>query len=471
MNRTRPVPRTRRPLSLSLCLAVYVASSAGAIAQSAPPANAPALAPAPAPGASFEFLSLQRAIVQVELASTQVIDARPLGKYLAGHVPGAISVRDEQVREARGSIPAAMLPAGSLGELFGRLGISPERPVLVYADGEDPLPATLVAYALLKAGHPRVRVLDGGFDAWSGSGAVTQEFPTVAPTAWTASPAERIAAELADVRRAQETDEAAFVDARPPKVFRGEGKAWKRNGHIPGAVNLDWQSLVQADNKALLKPAAEIKALLEKSALDSTGETIVYCGTGREATLLYLYLKAAKWPRVRLYEGSWTEYSADSTLAVETGAESRTEIVCDGEMSLAGQPSADQLRELADRGFKLIVNCRTPGEMKRLDYAEPALAASLGMTYVEIPLGGSDGYEPRDVEALDKILREHGGTEGVLMHCTGGGRSANLWAAYLVAHRGLAPSAAMDRVRKTGVIRPTAFERLIDQRLTVEPAK
>ena len=207
---------------------------------------------------------------------------------------------------------------------------------------------------------------------------------------------------------------------------------------------------MQTDNKALLKPAGEIKALLEKAGVDPSGETIVYCGTGREATLLYLYLSGvAKWPRVRLYEGSWTEYSADAANGVEVGAEPRARIVSDGEMSLSGQPSADQLRELAERGFRLVVNCRTPGEVKKLEFNEAALAASLGMTYVEIPLGGSDGYDPRDVRALHDIFTQHGGTEGVLMHCTGGGRSANLWAAYLVAHRGRAVAQAGRRLPQT----------------------
>jgi len=416
----------------------------------------------------FEFLSIHRALARVESKQTTTIDARSLTKYLAAHVPGAVSVRDEQVREASGSHPAKILDGAALGTLFGRLGISPDEPVLVYADGEDPLSATLIAYALMKAGHQRVSVLDGGFTAWQGAGPTTQDYPAITPVEWRAAPAPTEST-LDDVRVALAREESALVDARPARLYRGESRAWKRNGHIPGAVSLDWHQLVQPDNESLLRPADEIAKLLDKSGLDPSHNTIVYCGTGREATLLYLYLSGvAAWPNVRLFEGSWTEYQSHDDLPVAIGSDARPRVVSDGEMSLSGQPTPDQFRELAERGVRLVINCRAGSETRKLDFREKAIVESLGMKYAEIPLGGGDGYSTADVEALGALLDANGGTSGVLMHCAGGGRSATLWAAYLVKQRGLTPAAAMERVRATGVLRETSLERLLGAKLELK---
>ena len=75
-----------------------------------------------------------------------------------------------------GNAPGEPISAGELAKIFERSGVDAARPVLVYSDGEDPLAATITAYALLKAGHPRVLLLDGGFEAWRGVADVTQEF-------------------------------------------------------------------------------------------------------------------------------------------------------------------------------------------------------------------------------------------------------------------------------------------------------
>lgn len=420
----------------------------------------------------FEFLSVQRALVQTQ-AGVQCIDARSVSKYLAGHIPGAVSVRDEQLRAHCGPIPTQMLGATELARVFGNAGIDQEKPVIVYSDGEDPLAATFVAYALLKAGHRHVSVLSGGFAAWQGAGPTTQEFPRVVACAWAAPSAELATASLDDIRLVLKRDETALVDARPAKLYRGETKAWQRNGHIPGAISLDWHTLVQPDNESLLKSANDVNKLIESAGLDASNDTIVYCGTGREATLLYLHLKGVlKWPRVRLYEGSWTEYQTDASLPVATGSESRPLVMSDGEVSISGQPTADMVREMADRGFTLLINCRTPSETRKLEFNEASLAQSVGMKYVELPLGGSSGYDAEDVERLDALLREHGargetaaGGPRVYMHCAGGGRSATLWAAYLVKHRGLSAAEAVERMRAVGLLADSSLERLLETKL------
>jgi thiosulfate/3-mercaptopyruvate sulfurtransferase len=437
--------------------------------------SAPAVASAAAPVeqklGDFEIVSITRARAFVNDQKVHALDTRPVAKYLAGHLPRAVHIDDEVLRGSSGGLPVEFLPASELARVFERAGVTADKPVLVYSDGEDPLAATIAAYALLKAGHPRVLLLDGGFEAWRGVADVSQEFGLYQPSPWSApAPTVPISVSLDDVRRMVDTDEGVLVDARPARLFRGEGKHWVRNGHIPGAVNLDWKSLMRSDNESLFKPRKEIEALLREAGLEATSPTIVYCGTGREATLLYLYLKGVlQWPRVTLYEGSWTEWSANPSLPTRSGDEPYIPLSADGDVFVGGQPSESLLRELADQGVTLMINCRTAGEAASVPFGQASLAKSLGMGFVEIPLGGNEGFAPEDVAALKSALGSR--KEGkVLLYCAGGGRATTLWIAHLVMNEGLTLEAAQERARAAGMLRRSGLERLLD-RDTVLQAK
>lgn len=451
----------RSGVAFSLVVCGLVAGSASIVLAQIPATGEAAAQPAAAMG-TFEVISSSRARGLIAADKAHVLDARPVGKYLAGHLPGAVHMEDECLRQSVSGMPASYLPECDLARVFERAGVTTSKPVLIYSDGEDPLAATMTAYALLKAGHPRVMVLDGGFESWRGNGPVTQEYAAFQPTPWTATPpSSPLAASIEDVRRTVDTDEGVLVDARPAKLYRGEGKNWARNGHIPRALNVDWKSLMRSDNEALFKPRKEIEKLLKDAGLDSQSPTIVYCGTGREASLLYLYLRGVlQWPRVTLYEGSWTEWSANSALPIATGDEPYIPVYADGDVLVSAQPGEALLRELADSGVTMVINCRTAGEMASVGFNESSLAKSLGMKYIEIPLGGNEGYEPKDVEALRAAMA--GKPEGkVLLHCASGGRSTQLWIAHLATSQRLTLEQAQDRARAAGMLRPTSIERLL----------
>lgn len=448
---------------------VFVAGWASIAQAQAPAAAAEAAVQPVAAMGSFEIIPATRARSLIGSGRAHVLDARPVGKYLAGHLPGAVHMEDECLRQSVSGMPASYLPECDLARVFERAGVTTAKPVLIYSDGEDPLAATMTAYALLKAGHPRVMVLDGGFEAVRGNGGITQEYAAFEQKAWNGtSPTAPLAASIDDVRRMVDTDEGLLVDARPAKLYRGEGKNWARNGHIPRALNVDWKSLMRADNEALFKPRKEIEKLLKDAGLDAQAPTVVYCGTGREATLLYLYLRGVlQWQRVRLYEGSWTEWSANPALPIATGDDPYVPVYSDGDVLVSAQPSESLLRELADADVTMVINCRTAGEMANVGFNEARLVKSLGMKYIEIPLGGNEGYEPKDVEALKAAMDGHRDGK-VLMHCASGGRSTQLWIAHLAMNEGMTLEQAQDRARAAGMLRPTSIERLLGKQTRSE---
>ncbi len=92
-----------------------------------------------------------------------------------------------------------------------------------------------------------------------------------------------------------------------------------RKGHIPGAVSFHSTCLMEKDNTHKLRPFPQVKADLEAAGFTPDKEILVYCGTSREGSLLRFYLRhVARYPNVRLYEGSWKEYASLKQHPTET---------------------------------------------------------------------------------------------------------------------------------------------------------
>ena len=110
-----------------------------------------------------------------------------------------------------------------------------------------------------------------------------------------------------------------------------------------------------------------------------------------------------------------------------------------GPAFVAGQPTADALREMKKSGVTTVVNLRTQPEMdnrQQVPFDEAALVKELGMTYVHIPLGGRDmPYTPAAVATFNDAMKAAGGK--VLLHCTVGWRASHMWAAYLATYGGV----------------------------------
>jgi uncharacterized protein (TIGR01244 family) len=115
---------------------------------------------------------------------------------------------------------------------------------------------------------------------------------------------------------------------------------------------------------------------------------------------------------------------------------------------IGGQPTERGLREMKARGVTTIVNLRTPEEMRRsVKFDEPALVSQLGMKYVYLPVRGDAGYPyaPATVTKFAEALKSADGK--VLLHCTIGWRASHLWAAYLIAERGIPVDEALGNAR------------------------
>jgi uncharacterized protein (TIGR01244 family) len=133
---------------------------------------------------------------------------------------------------------------------------------------------------------------------------------------------------------------------------------------------------------------------------------------------------------------------------------------------IAGQPTAQALKEMQAAGVTTVVNLRTPPEMQRdVRFDERALVTSIGMSYVYLPVRGNAEfpYTPETVQKFAEVMRTAKGK--VLLHCTVAWRASHLWAAYLIKDRGVPVEEALANARAINLMDD---HHMVDGRLPVE---
>ncbi|MFW6196115.1 MAG: sulfurtransferase, partial [Thermoplasmatota archaeon] len=246
-----------------------------------------------------------------------VLDTQPdIHDYITEHLPGAVYFNQKLLRAPYKGRPGVYVDAEVIQRLFRRVGLKKDVAVVVYTGvGDfrgwgDGLEQTMVAFTLAKYGHNNVYVLDGGLDKWKKEDKeLTKKFPVIDESSYEVDVHDEYVVSMDEVKEMKDKDDVMLLDARPTSMYEGQA-VWIKPGHIPGAVNLPWASLMTEDNSRLLKPEDEIKEILKKKGISKDKTIICSCGTGREATNEFLLFKwFLEYPDVKIYEGSFTEWT------------------------------------------------------------------------------------------------------------------------------------------------------------------
>jgi len=280
---------------------------------------------------SVKWVSTEWLEAHLEDEGLQILDCQPdIHDYISEHLPGAIYFSEGSLRATFGGLPGAWVPPEAVQPVLRRLGLRRGAPAVVYTGvgpfkgRGDGLEQTIVAYSLARYGHEQVYVLDGGVDKWKAEGrALTRVFPKVEESDFTIQVQRDYFVEYREFKSIKDREDVLLLDARPPALYEGQGP-WIKPGHIPGAVNLPWASLMDDHNKSLLKPDEEIQAILDIKDIRAEKTIICSCGTGREATDEFLLFKwYLGYPQVKLHEGAFTEWTSYPDNPTVTGSSPR----------------------------------------------------------------------------------------------------------------------------------------------------
>ncbi len=284
-----------------------------------------------------------RAIVSVEwlaahlgMPDVQVVDVRwylpTTGKsakvaFEDAHLPGATFVDLDHDLAAHGGpglgrhpLPSAEAFAASLGAL----GINPETHVVAYDDTGGSTAARMW-WMMRQVGHERVSVLDGGIEAWREGGNPVESGRVIAvPTLYPARSFGAFGPIVArgDILPALSAG-AILLDARAPERFEGVVEPIDpRAGHVPGARNAPFAGNLVAKTKSgapRLLGASELHARFAQVGAAGEMPVIVSCGSGVTAchNAFAMYVAGLDVPGI--YVGSWSDWSAEPSLPVETG--------------------------------------------------------------------------------------------------------------------------------------------------------
>ncbi len=238
----------------------------------------------------------------------RIVDMGGTDEYAAGHVPGAVHIDWSEIQVTDTRAPSIASWQVNVAGLLGKRGIGDTNRVVIYDHGT--LYGARLLWVLDQLGHTEKSVLDGGFAAWQAAGGqVSKAAPTYTATTYTPHPRPDLLATEAQVKAALGQSGTRLVDARSP----GEYAA----GHIPGAVNIPFDSTAAPASPRLFKAPADLRALFASHGITPDNQVVTYCSTGVRASVDYTALRLAGFDKVQVYTGSWAEWGSDPTAPVE----------------------------------------------------------------------------------------------------------------------------------------------------------
>ena len=241
-------------------------------------------------------------------------------EYREAHIPGAIRFDIDVVKDKGSPLPHMLPEPDEFAEAVGEMGISDEHQIVVY-DGAGIFAAPRVAWTFRTFGSRRVAVLDGGLPAWREAGHPVESGEPEPREAAEFLPKfdDAAVANLADMREALANGDTQVLDARSPARFSAEEpepRPGMRSGHMPGAINLHYGTLLKDGRMA---DPDTIEEAMRTAGIDPTQPVVTTCGSGVTAAILLLAIEQTGRPAPALYDGSWSEWGSREDTEVATG--------------------------------------------------------------------------------------------------------------------------------------------------------
>jgi len=253
-----------------------------------------------------------------------ILDTRDAKAYAAGHIEGAISAPWQTFSTVTVGKPGdpnwgTLLPPADIAAALGKLGVDTSKTVVTYADptgwGED----GRVKWTMESIGLDNVKMLDGGYPAWTAAGNKTSTAATTLPPTTVAVVSDNLAninVTTDQVKKATEDSSAILVDTRSKKEYDGAiDYGEKRGGHIPGAINIPFSENFNEDGT--VKSDEALMALYMDAGIPMDATAYSYCTKGIRSAYVQQILTMLQFKVTKYYDASFYSWAGDSALPVD----------------------------------------------------------------------------------------------------------------------------------------------------------
>lgn len=239
-----------------------------------------------------------------------IVDASKPDLYTKAHLKGAINLPYKELNQKEGKVEGLMESSANMAKVFGDKGISENDAIVVYDEGSQKY-STRVYWLLKYLGASNVKLLHKENNAWRDSRILLTSEPTkLKAKTFTPKVNESIAIDVAGL--SAKMNDVVLIDAREVAEYSGTetgDKAYSK-GHFPKAVNVEFKSLLNADDS--YKSVDELTKLFADKGLTSDKTYVLYCKTGVKASVVYFALtELLKYSNVLLYDGGYVEWEAE----------------------------------------------------------------------------------------------------------------------------------------------------------------
>ncbi len=242
------------------------------------------------------------------------VNYNPNSNYLIAHIPGAVLI--DWGRDISDPLSKDILTKEACETLLQSIGVNNDTTLTLYSDFSN-LFATFAFWVFKYYGFQDVRLINGGRRKWLEEGLpVSTEIPSYPRGNFRASePDKSIRVLMPYVREALGSQDKILVDVRSPEEYTGEVVAppefpaehAMRGGHIPGAINISWNKVVNRDGT--FKSADDLKKLFDSMSITPNKEVIIYCRIGERSSHMWFALKyLLGYHSAKSYDGSWMEW-------------------------------------------------------------------------------------------------------------------------------------------------------------------
>jgi thiosulfate/3-mercaptopyruvate sulfurtransferase len=239
-------------------------------------------------------------------------------EYDSGHIAGAryISLRAISLPREKGGLALQLPPAETLKAEFEKLGISNDSRIVIYFGKDWITPTTRVYFTLDYLGlKENTSILDGGMPAWVAAGnSLVKDVVSPKSGSLIVNPDDKKVATSEWVEANRKDPTVKIIDARTPNYYDGsKAGRYPRQGHIPGAENIPYSTIV--DKRLRFKDDKALKAMFADAGVKPGDTIITYCHIGQQASLAYFAARKLGYT-VKLFDGSFEEWSRNKSLYV-----------------------------------------------------------------------------------------------------------------------------------------------------------